>query len=265
MRSISYGQAGGSDDTVKRRPVRDGDAEGGGRRLPHRPRLSGPSTEGASAAAPDNSNPPAAEGNGVSGAAALGHGAERARRVSLARLEQGVAPVTAALKTVTAAMIDELVARAASSPRRRTNLNLHEAPSDPINRFLNVGVAGTYVRPHRHAVGRWEMFVVLRGRLDIVTFTADGAVVDRLVLTPAARPVVEIPGGRWHAIVSTAPASVALEVKPGPYDPATDKNFADWAPSEGDDLADECLRWLETAAVGDRWRPSSRYPRINER
>src|SRR5471030_2541939 len=92
--------------------------------------------------------------------------------------------VATALKTVTADTMDELVARAAASQRRRTNLNLHEAPGDPINRFLNVGVAGTYVRPHRHAVGRWEMFVALRGRLDVVTFAADGIVAERLALTP---------------------------------------------------------------------------------
>lgn len=165
--------------------------------------------------------------------------------------------MSAALKTVTVETMDALLVRAAESQRRRTNLNLHEASSDPINRFLNVGVAGTYVRPHRHAAERWEMFVILRGRLDIVTFTPDGIVADRIVLTPAARPVVEIPGGCWHTIVSTAPGSVALEVKPGPYDPATDKVFADWAPLEGDVHSGDCVSWLETAAVGDRWRLSA--------
>jgi cupin fold WbuC family metalloprotein len=164
-----------------------------------------------------------------------------------------VGPVTAALKTVTAETMDELVARAAASQRRRTNLNLHEAPSDPINRFLNVGVAGTYARPHCHAAARWEMFVVLRGRLDVVTFTADGIVEDRLELTPAARPVIEIPGGCWHTILSMTQGSVALEVKPGPYDPTTDKLFADWAPPEGDARAGDCVTWLATATVGARW------------
>jgi cupin fold WbuC family metalloprotein len=162
--------------------------------------------------------------------------------------------VTTVLKTVTAATIDELVARAAASQRRRTNHNLHETLSDPVSRFLNVGTAGTYVRPHRHAGGRWELFVVLRGRLDIVTFTADGAVEERLAMSPDERPVVEIPGNTWHTILSAAPTTVALEVKPGPYDAATDKVFADWAPSEGDARAEAFLRWLETAGIGDNWR-----------
>ena len=57
-------------------------------------------------------------------------------------------------------------------PRRRTNLNLHEEPSDPINRFLNAGLLGTYVRPHRHRIDKWELLNVLQGRLDVVIFTA---------------------------------------------------------------------------------------------
>jgi cupin fold WbuC family metalloprotein len=171
--------------------------------------------------------------------------------------------VATALKTVTAETMDELVARAAASQRRRTNLNLHEAPGDPINRFLNVGVAGTYVRPHRHAVGRWEMFVALRGRLDVVTFAADGIVAERLALTPDARPIVEIAGGAWHTILSMTPSTVVLEIKPGPYDGKADKIFADWAPSEGGEWAGEWLRWLEAAAAGDRWRPLSGHYQMN--
>ncbi|MDB5405184.1 MAG: hypothetical protein JWL84_96 [Rhodospirillales bacterium] len=163
--------------------------------------------------------------------------------------------MTTALKTVTAAAIDELIARAAASERRRTNHNLHETLSDPVSRFLNVGIAGTYVRPHRHADHRWELFVVLRGRLDIVTFTADGAVDEWLAMSPDERPVVEIAGGAWHTILSAAPSTVVLEIKPGPYDATTDKVFADWAPNEGDERVDAFLRWLDTAGVGDHWPP----------
>jgi cupin fold WbuC family metalloprotein len=162
--------------------------------------------------------------------------------------------VTTVLKTMTTATIDELVARAAASQRRRTNHNLHETLSDPVSRFLNVGTAGTYVRPHRHAGDRWELFAVLRGRLNIVTFTAEGAVTERLAMSCDERPVVEIAGGAWHTILSATPSTVVLEVKPGPYDATTDKVFADWAPSEGDEQSGAFLRWLETAGVGDRWR-----------
>jgi cupin fold WbuC family metalloprotein len=161
--------------------------------------------------------------------------------------------MAAGLKTITAETIDELVARAATLPRRRTNWNLHETPNDTTNRFLNVGTAGTYVRPHHHAEGRWEMVVVLRGRVDIVTFDAAGTVTDRITLTPGERPILELAGGIWHSFLSMTPSTVVLEVKPGPYDPATDKVFAAWAPAEGDERAKEYVAWLETARPGDQW------------
>jgi hypothetical protein len=46
------------------------------------------------------------------------------------------------MQVVTAETILELVARAAMTPRKRMNLNLHAALKDPINRFLNTGLTG---------------------------------------------------------------------------------------------------------------------------
>jgi cupin fold WbuC family metalloprotein len=74
------------------------------------------------------------------------------------------------MKIVTAEMIAELLSRAAASPRKRMNLNLHAELTDPIARFLNAGIAGTYVRPHRHRTGKWELVSVLQGRVDLVIF-----------------------------------------------------------------------------------------------
>jgi cupin fold WbuC family metalloprotein len=95
------------------------------------------------------------------------------------------------------------------------NLNLHEELIDPINRFINGGHAGTYVRPHRHRTDKWELLTALRGRFDVLTFTDDGEVTARLVVEPDVAPVVEIAGGSWHTVVFHAPAAVMLEVKPG--------------------------------------------------
>ena len=46
--------------------------------------------------------------------------------------------------------IADLVKRARQTPRGRLNLNLHPRLEDPIQRLLNAGSPGTYVRPHRH-------------------------------------------------------------------------------------------------------------------
>ena len=156
------------------------------------------------------------------------------------------------MKIVTAEMIAELLSRAAASPRKRMNLNLHAEPTDPIGRFLNAGIAGTYVRPHRHPIGRWELVSVLEGKFDLVIFTSDGVVKNRVALSSGGASVVEIPGGAWHSAVFHAPAAVVLEVKAGPYEPGLDKEFASWAPAEDDSAAALFVTWLETAAPGER-------------
>src|SRR6202007_3105681 len=115
------------------------------------------------------------------------------------------------MKTVTADMISELLARAAEAPRKRTNLNLHADPSDPTNRFLNAGIAGTYVRPHRHRSDRWELVSVLRGRLDLVLFAPGGEITRRQMLDADGAALVEIPGGAWHTLVFRAPGAAVLE------------------------------------------------------
>jgi cupin fold WbuC family metalloprotein len=162
------------------------------------------------------------------------------------------------MKIVTAEKIAELLSRAAASPRRRMNLNLHDEPTDPIGRFLNAGIAGSYVRPHRHRIGRWELVSVLQGRFDLVIFTSDGVVKDRIALSSEGASVAEIPGGTWHSAVFHPPAAVILEVKTGPYEPQLDKEFASWAPPEADPAAALFVSWLETAALGERvsrWHP----------
>lgn len=151
--------------------------------------------------------------------------------------------------------IDDLVARAATSPRRRLNLNLHASPADPIQRFLNAGAPGSYVRPHRHAASRWELFTALRGRIAVILFDDAGAVTRRHRLEAGTGELIEIPGGTWHSFVFALPGSVALEVKPGPYVAASDKEMAAWAPGEGEATAPACAAWLEAAQPGARWRP----------
>jgi cupin fold WbuC family metalloprotein len=156
------------------------------------------------------------------------------------------------MNIVTAETIAELLSRAAASPRKRMNLNLHAEPTDPIGRFLNAGIAGTYVRPHRHRMGKWELVTVLQGKFDLVIFTADGVVKNRVALKSEGACVAEIPGGDWHSVVFHAPAAVVLEVKAGPYEPRLDKVFASWAPPEDGSAAARFVTWLETAAPGER-------------
>jgi cupin fold WbuC family metalloprotein len=118
--------------------------------------------------------------------------------------------------------------------------------------FLMLELRGTYVRPHRHRIGEWELVSVLQGKFDLVIFTSDGVVKNRVALSSDGASVAEIPGGDWHSVVFHAPAAVVLEIKAGPYEPRLDKEFASWAPPEDDPAAAPFMTWLETAVPGER-------------
>jgi cupin fold WbuC family metalloprotein len=104
---------------------------------------------------------------------------------------------------------------------------------------------GTYVRPHKHeSPDKWEVFIVLSGRALVVCFDEAGAIIDHAILDGTLGVYgVEIAAREWHAVVSLVPGTVLYEVKPGPYAPIDDKNFAPWAPAEG---SPEALIYLST-------------------
>lgn len=156
------------------------------------------------------------------------------------------------MRTLSSHDLDELCSRAAAAARRRANLNLHPELSDPIQRMFNCFQPGTYVRPHHHDPQRWELFVILRGRLEVLTFEPGGEPAGRVVLEPAGTVAVEVPGGVDHAVVALEPDTVVLEVKPGPFRPLTDKDFAPWSPREGDPAAPSLVEtWSRLTATGE--------------
>lgn len=156
------------------------------------------------------------------------------------------------LKSIHHQQLDLLNAEAAASCRLRKNLNLHPVLEDSIQRLFNAMQPGTYVRPHRHArPDGWELMLVVRGAFSILIFEEDGRVRERVDLAPASDHLaVEIPAYTWHTVVVTARDTVMFEVKPGPYTPVTDKDFAPWAPAEGEPGLERWLRWYEIAQPG---------------
>jgi len=150
------------------------------------------------------------------------------------------------------ALLDELAAKAAASPRRRAHYNIHAAPEDPVQRFLVVADRDSYFRPHRHA-SKSELALVLRGRFDVLTFDEQGVVTGRSTVgddTPLM--AFEVPHGTWHTLIAASDGSAFLEVKQGPYDPATASEFAPWSPAEGDDAVVGYLQWLRVAQADAR-------------
>ena len=132
-------------------------------------------------------------------------------------------------------LLDEVTEGARESARKRSIVRFHEH-GDVVQRMLNALEPETYVRPHRHQVtGKREAFVALRGALLVVRFEENGRPVEGVVVS-AEGPVrgVEVPKGEWHSIISLESGTVMYEVMLGPYDTATHKEFAPWAPPEED-------------------------------
>jgi hypothetical protein len=63
---------------------------------------------------------------------------------------------------------------------------------------------------------------------------------------------IDIRTGVWHTLFFLEPATVLYEVKPGPYTPLTDKDFAPWSPRDNSPDRADFLIDLEDKFRG-RW------------
>jgi cupin fold WbuC family metalloprotein len=161
------------------------------------------------------------------------------------------------VQLITTELITSIVKQARQSTRRRKNYNFHLDDADNPHRFLNVFLMGSYVRPHRHlAPPKAESFIVLSGHVVAFIFDDAGSVIAGHILGdgpfagrapfPATDEIVargiDLQPGVWQCVASLTPVAVCYEVKPGPWDPVTDKEFAPWAPEEG---SADATRYLE--------------------
>lgn len=158
----------------------------------------------------------------------------------------------AGLRVLSDEVLATVSAKAAGSPRRRANWNLHPVLEDPVQRFCNAIEPDSYVRPHRHIEpAKWELFLAVRGRAAVVTFNESGRLLERVEIS-ASGPLyaAEIPPGAWHSVAGLESGTVLFELKPGPYCPIADKDFAEWAPGEGQGDCPAFLGWFKQGALG---------------
>lgn len=156
------------------------------------------------------------------------------------------------MKLISTALLEEMTAKAAASPRRRTHHNLHASASDLVQRFVVVCMGDSYVRPHRHMT-KSELCTVVRGRFEVVVFDPAGTVMERSVIGEGTGNVAfELPQATWHTLLPVTDVAAFVEVKEGPYDPTVAAEFASWAPEEGNPAMAAFQKWLRTAPVGSR-------------
>jgi cupin fold WbuC family metalloprotein len=156
------------------------------------------------------------------------------------------------MKLINPELINELIKRASSAPRRRSNFNLHPVPEDPVQRLLVAAKVGTYFRPHMHET-KWECALVIQGTFDLFLFDGTGTITGKVRLGKSGDALgFEIPARAWHGWMPVEDDGVFFEVKQGPYDPVSGTTFASWAPPEGDATVTAFLARLRSARVGDR-------------
>lgn len=148
---------------------------------------------------------------------------------------------SAPIKRLTTSLLEDLAEQSRHNPRLRQNYNFHDL-SETVQRLLNVLQPGTYIRPHRHLrpphINGFEFFLVLQGSLGVLLLDEQGQVCHREQLH-AQGPVqgLELAAGTYHTLVALAANTVILELKEGPYDPETDKDFLPLFPEEGTSAA----------------------------
>ena len=156
------------------------------------------------------------------------------------------------MKLIARALLDELAARAAANPRARAHHTIHAGAEDPVQRFIVYAQPHSYFRPHRHPL-RTELAFVVSGSFEVVTFEDDGRLRARYRVGAGSDNLAyETPANTWHTVLPGPAGGAFLEIKQGPYDPATAAEFAGWSPAEGDAAAANFLEWVRRAQPGER-------------
>ena len=170
------------------------------------------------------------------------------------------------MKIFSHSYFQNLLASAAQSKRFRMHANVHNAHSDPCQKLFNAINLDSYIRPHRHALDpKDECLIAIKGFFAFIIFSDHGAV-ESITLFGGEKysesfsiaSGLEISAGTWHTVVALLDESILFEAKSGPFDPASAKEFAPWAPEEESNdsteylfsLRQKSLELLSTSKVG---------------
>jgi cupin fold WbuC family metalloprotein len=118
--------------------------------------------------------------------------------------------------------------------RNRAGITVHKevsgsANTSSINMMISLLKEKTFVGAHRHGGSEFfpdktERFLLLKGNLGIVFFNKLGETLNTLSLNKEF-PYLEIPTGTFHSVVCLSPEAMMIEIKDGPYNASTDKDW----------------------------------------
>jgi len=147
---------------------------------------------------------------------------------------------------LTRTQLDQAIGASQQSPRKRIIWPCHKSDDNSLHRMFNVAQPGTYIRAHWHRhPPKDESLLVFQGAICAFIFDDQGQVRQQVLLRAGSNEFgIDIAAGICHSFVVLQADTVIFEVKPGPYNPRTDKDFAEWAPAEGTDQAASFLAEL---------------------
>lgn len=156
------------------------------------------------------------------------------------------------MRAITQVEIEQIIWQAKKSQRKRAILKLHHH-TDTVQRMVNAVIPGSYIRPHKHETpDKVELFSILKGKVAVLRFNHIGEVEAVLELDEhGSVKIVEIPPRTYHAIVALQPSAL-LEIIEGPYEEATHKQMASWAPPEDSPKASDYLIYMNS--IVDNWK-----------
>ena len=115
-------------------------------------------------------------------------------------------------------LLNEVTRQAQASPRLRMNYNFHQSLDEKCHRMLNALEPGTEIPIHHHPT-KDETFILMRGKVRVLTYNDDGTIIDDIILSQETGNYgVNIPKNVWHTIQCIEPA-VIFECKEGPFVP----------------------------------------------
>ena len=133
-------------------------------------------------------------------------------------------------KLITQEMLENLKTQAASAPKKRARIELHNNHGE-VQEMVICLLKDSYVRAHMHPIGKAESYHVIEGELDAWLYGAYGDVKNIIRLGPQS-PLYRLDGGIYHAPVCVSDYVIYHEVYPGPWVKDIDVQYAPWAREE---------------------------------
>lgn len=144
---------------------------------------------------------------------------------------------------LTLTMVSNLLNQSRESGRKRMTQRIHKGDDAAVHKMFNALQPGTYIPPHRHLnTAKSETVLVISGALLYVEFEEDGTVKHHALVQPGTEIFgMYILPHIYHTFIALKPDTLIFEVKDGPYEHDSDKDFPDWAPPEGTPEAEPYL------------------------